>query len=294
MRLKVPAWLRISLEIILLAFFSVVLTVGAGIYNLAWYSPKVPAPVSPADQNLTFESTRLVTADGVKLAAWYVPRRAGTSRSAVIVLPDFTLDKGAIFPHVAFLAEQFNVLALDFRRAGESEAAPSTVAIREQLDLQAAIAWLQGRGINNIGVYGFGVGGSIALTAAARNEDVLAAVAEGAYADLREAVHAPFQPFGVAREHLINVSVWLGRTSLGLDLDDASPRQSLKEIGDKPLLVIHASGDTLVPLEQAEVLRAAIAGDPQAEFWLEADAIRGQGSAEFARRVTEFFQKHLP
>ena len=83
----------------------------------------------------------------------------------------------------------------------------------------------------------------------------------------------------------------------GIDIAANQPRKSIAQIGDRPVLLIHASGDTLIPASQAEELKQAGASDPDLELWI-VPAVGHVNSfasnrQEYLDRVEAFFSKYL-
>ncbi|MCH8748924.1 hypothetical protein IH781_04240, partial [Patescibacteria group bacterium] len=51
--------------------------------------------------------------------------------------------------------------------------------------------------------------------------------------------------------------------------------------------------DTTITFNHAQLIKASLANNWQAQFWFADNLIHGQFSQEYDRRVTEFFQQHL-
>src|SRR5438046_2249802 len=96
-----------------------------------------------------------MTDDGLKLAAWLVPRPGAP---AVILLHGYPADKADMLPIAARLAPRFTVLLLDQRYFGRSEGRLTTLGFRERRDLGRAVDFLATRGVGAVGVFGFSLG----------------------------------------------------------------------------------------------------------------------------------------
>ena len=116
------------------------------------------------------------TAEGLDLAAWYVPSRNG---AAVLSYPT---RRG--LPQARMLVRHgYGVLLLDARGYDGSEGDPNLLGWEGAKDIDAAVAWLRRRPDvteERIGGIGFSVGGETMLEAAASNTGLRAVVSEGA------------------------------------------------------------------------------------------------------------------
>ena len=149
---------------------------------LAVRPPRIAVPLAPGDFGLTVETVTIAADDGVKLAAWLLPR-AGAP--AVILLHGYPAEKADLLPIAAALAPRFTVLLLDQRYFGGSGGRATTLGLRERRDLSRAIDFLAARGFNQVGVFGLSLGGAVALLAAADDARIRAVAAYAPFADLR-------------------------------------------------------------------------------------------------------------
>ena len=111
------------------------------------------------------------------LAGWYVPSR---NRAAVLVFPGRT---GAQSHARMLIAAGYGVLLLDRRGTGESDGEPNGWGWGSELDVHAAVEFLQHRpdvDASRIGGLGLSVGGELLLQAAAEHDGLRAVVSEGA------------------------------------------------------------------------------------------------------------------
>src|SRR3970040_1993558 len=82
------------------------------------------------------------------------------------------------------LHEDFNLLLFDFRYLGKSDGSYSSAGAKEVEDLLAAIRFLKGRGIKKVGVWGFSMGGAVALMAIEKAPEIRAVISEPSIARL--------------------------------------------------------------------------------------------------------------
>src|SRR5262249_56580546 len=86
----------------------------------------------PGDFGRTAETVTIAADDGVKLAAWLVPR-AGAP--AIVLLHGYPAEKADLLPIAAALARHFTVLLLDQRYFGQSGGRPPTARLRRRRPL---------------------------------------------------------------------------------------------------------------------------------------------------------------
>lgn len=150
--------------------------------------PVAPGGPTPADVGLVAEDVTLTTADGVRLAAWYLPPARADRPSAVEPTPAVVLLHGSgstrssVLEHAAVLVGcGYGVLALDARGHGDSAGLPMEIGWFADADVRAGVDALAARDeVEGIGLVGLSMGGEEALTEAATDPRVGVVVAEGA------------------------------------------------------------------------------------------------------------------
>lgn len=278
-------------DLALSVFVPAVFMVALGVFQ-SMFPERLYSNGLPSDFDMPFEDVTLTTADGLKLAAWYVPSKDGDNSSAVLVLHGYPADKGDLLDRSSFLSGSHALLYVDFRYFGKSEGKYTTVGIREVEDALAGIAELRRRGADRIGIYGFSLGGSVALQALDRSDEVTAVVAEAPYANIRAIAEEPYKYLGPLKVPLAAVTAFVARVITGVDTYEVSPLAAAERTV-KPVLLIHSRADEVVPFKNAELLRNALARDPEAQFLFFDDLSHGAASAEFASDVKGFFDVHL-
>jgi uncharacterized protein len=273
-----------ALGAVLIAYW---LLVPVAIAILATHRPR--ADVARAVLGRAYEEVTIRTADGLDLAAWYIPSRNG---AAVISYPT----RQGRLSHARMLARHgYGVLLVDARGYDESEGNPNFLGWDGEKDIDAAVSWLVHRPDvrhGQIGGIGFSVGGEVMLGAAASNSSLRAVVSEGA---------------GVrsVREHLLRgPRGWFSlpeaavQTAAVAVMSGEPPPSSLGDvvsrIAPRPALLIYAGqgagGEELNP----DYYRAA--SNPKL-LWKIAEARHVGGfdarPNEYERRVVGFFEHTL-
>ena len=252
--------------------------------------PKIISSLTPRNLKMGYEDVSFRTAEGLTLRGWHIPSARSTEKSLVL-LHGYPADKGDILPALAFLHQDFNLLLFDFRYLGKSAGSYSTAGAKEVEDLLAAIRFLKTRGVKEVGVWGFSMGGAVALMTLARAPEIRAVIAESSYASLArmafELFRIPLANYPIA----YLVGFW-AKLFLGIDLRDVSPAERVRN-ATIPILLIHSSDDVVIPFSHAQSLREALANNPRAEFWFHEGFAHGQLGAEYQSRVENFFHKNL-
>jgi uncharacterized protein len=173
-------WWVAAVPLLVTASFLVLWTVGQGV---AAALPAHPAlgPRTPDDVGLSYRSVTVSTADGVTLAAWWVP---GHNGAAVVLQHGAGSTRTAVLDHAEVLARHgFGVLLVDARGHGESGGRGMDFGWYGERDAAAAVDFLSRQPSvdpRRIGLVGLSMGGEEAIGAAGVDPRIRAVVAEGA------------------------------------------------------------------------------------------------------------------
>lgn len=251
---------------------------------------------TPASMGLRSEDVTVRTADGVRLAAWYVP---STNGAAVVLCHGSGSARSDLLEHAAALAGQgFGVLLLDARGHGGSEGRPMEFGWYGDLDLRAGVDLLSARPDvkdGRIGVVGLSMGGEEAIGALGSDPRVRAAVAEGATNRVAGDKAWLSEELG-ARGRLQQLLDGLTYGVADL-LTPASPpptlRASAAAAAPRPLLLV-ASAETA---DEVSAARFIAAGSPSSvTVWLAPGGHTGAlaaAPAEWGRRIGSFLDGAL-
>lgn len=268
----------------LLAIYWVLLPLGMSVF--ATHRPQVPP--SASDVPLGHENVVVTTADGLDLAAWYIPSKNG---AAVITFPrEWTTS------HAAMLARHgYGVLMLDPRGYGESEGDPNAYGWGNTEDIAAAVAYLASRpdvSQGSIGGLGLSMGGEQMIEAAAGNRGLRAVVSEGAgERSVRESMMRGLKG-------ALAIPAMAVQTGAVVVLSGHTPPPSLEtligQIAPRPVFLIfstHGGGG-----EELNPAYFAAANEPK-QLWEIPEAGHTAGISaepeEYERRVIGFFDQWL-
>lgn len=277
----------IRIVIIALGFFFVTSLWG---FYISIRPPKIVSSLTPKNLQLDYENVWFKTSDGLTLSGWFVPSKTETKKT-LILLHGYPADKGDILPALSFLHKDYNLLLFDFRYLGESEGKYSTAGAKEVKDLLAAIQFLKSKAIEEVGVWGFSMGGAVALMSIKKAPEIKAVVSEASYASLAQMAAELFKIPGLRYPLAYLIGLWT-KIFLGIDISNISPVKAVQNT-TIPLLLIHSSTDAVIPFSHARILQKALEGNPRAEFWFHTGLAHGELDTEYQKRVADFFQRHL-
>ena len=257
---------------------------------------KIPSE-TPSFRGMPFEDVRVTTADGLRLNGWFIP--ASTS-ATVMVLHGYKDSRSSMLGVAEILHRHgYQVLMASLRGHDLNDGEQVSFGLREMRDLDAFYEYLRARrGVDpqRIGIFGVSMGGTISIGFAARNPLIRAVVSDGAFSSVSDTVGTsvkfftglpsfPFAPF---------IVFWTER-ELGGSVHDIDAKNWIPMIAPRPVLLLQGGADKVVSPESGAKLFEA-AREPK-ELWFEPDVGHAeflkQKPAEFEKRVTGFYSKHL-
>ena len=247
----------------------------AGVYALQRHLLYFPDTHRPDPTRLNLSSMReieIVTADGLRLLAWYVPAQA--DRRVIVYFHGNggnIANRGDRLRH--FADGRFGVLLLEYRGYGGNLGSPTEDGLFA--DARAALDFLnsQGVGADRIVLYGESLGSGVAVRMASE-QPVALLLLEAPYASIAAVArwHYPFLP---------------------VDLILKDRFDSLSRIGavKSPILVLQGGRDNVIPAESGRELFAA-APEPK-EIWVAPDGGHNDLASFGALAVADdFIRRH--
>ena len=233
-------------------------------------------------------------------------------RGLVLFCHELSADKWSAMKYCEGLWNAgFDILALDFRSHGQSEADTRTgpmhwLTTNEVIDVQAALRFIADHPDLSqlpLGLFGVSRGGGAALVAGALDERVQAVCTDGAYT-----THSMTRLY--ARRWLtLIVPAWMARLipewHVSMTIFFASRwsewrrccryvtlEKSLPQLKDRPVLLINGKRDTYVLPEIARSIYDSIGGEERS-LWIVPDAKHNQArtlaTEHYDERLVEFF-----
>jgi fermentation-respiration switch protein FrsA (DUF1100 family) len=246
--------------------------------------------------------TEVRATDGTRIAGWYIPADGQAASGPTVVLAHANgKTKSEMLSWAEPLHATYNLVLFDFRNHGQSSGENTTLGVREQLDLEAVLDWLERtKAPSSIAVLGVSMGGVTAIDEAANDDRVSAIIIDSTHATLVSSLETQLAGRGLP---LALPGAWSilrgGLLRTGEDLSLADPVQSIGALGDRPVLIVTAGDDDVVnPGDAAELMSAA----PEDGVHVELQTCPGAGhgrsvetcSAEYAEWVLAFLQRSLP
>lgn len=227
------------------------------------HPPPPPAPATDPAQPPP-ERVHWCGPNGRKLHALWLPMRG--DRVAVL-MHGWGGNGSTLWPAAQALhAAGWSVLLPDARGHGLSEADTHSSLPRFAQDLDSAVAWVRhtgGKPQARVVLVGHSVGAAAALLSASRRSDLCAVVAVSSF-DHPEHVmrrwlrahHVPYWPLGWAVNRYVEQVI-------GHHFDDIAPLHTVAHVSC-PVLLVHGTRDTVVPLDALHALQRA---NPWADVW---------------------------
>lgn len=250
-----------------------------GLDNLArrflYYPDRLPRDLPPPSWAGNAEEVWMQCADGVRIHGLWWDEPAG---APVILFLHGNAQEVYSWSLVRMELEPlgYRTLLIDYHGYGKSEGEPNEKGL--YLDGEAALEWLQGKGVaeGDVVVFGKSLGGAVACEIA-RDRPLRALILESTFTSLASVARKLF-PF----------------LTRGVPLGERYA--SLEKIGRArcPVLVIHGDRDELIPVEEGLELYAA-APEPK-ELYLVSGAGHNDVSLvageEYTRRIGAFLEAH--
>jgi len=250
---------------------------------------------SPWEVQVAYEPVSFQTEDGITIRGWWFDQ----PHSANVVI-GCTGHRGAKHDLLGIGSGLWragnNVLLFDYRGCGESDSAPQSLAHHEVRDARAALRYAQERLPHaRIGVIGYSMGAAVSILLAAAEPTIRAVVADSSFATMRDVIAYAYQRRRLPTRPILDLTNAVTRWRYGYPFEAVRPLDAVSQIAPRPLLILHGTADTIIPVEHAHRLYAA-AGEPK-ELWIfEGAAHCGGYFADrpvYVSRVAQFFAHAL-
>ena len=255
--------------------------------------PRRKALSTPADHGMAYEDVTLTTSDGLNLAAWYVPNKAG--RGTVIYCHGHLNHRGQMLDQAAFLHENgYSGLLFDFRRHGDSEGTLTTFGYHEWRDARAALNYVvDERGEEGpVILWGISMGAATALLTAAEEPRIDAVIAESSFYAASETLRSDLnRMFGLPSVPFVFLASTITELRVGIRIDALDIGQAVSGLRDTAVLLVGGTADRRMPISINERLYDRIPG-ARKEIYVAEGATHGDvwemDRKAYAGQVLEF------
>ena len=243
---------------------------------------------TPGDLGLRYEEVQFSSADGIALLGWWL--ESPGARATVVLVHDIDGTRsdrslGLLSLQRDYLRRGLNVLAFDLRGRGESGGRHNTFGAGERADVSAALAFAEARtSALPLVLHGFGLGGALAIEAAAEGLKVDLVIADSTLTSVRAYLRRrwariPWPTFMLACR--------FSRRRFGADPDVLKPINAVAAAASVPILFIHGEADHLVPVSNSLNIAAASL-NARNSVW----RVPGAGHCTAYRRAPEAYVRH--
>lgn len=215
------------------------------------------------DYGIPSERITLQTDDSLAIAAWRT--RANDTKGTFIILsgiqnPSVT----AFFGYAKMLADNgWDSLLIEMRARSESEGDEIGLGMTEWLDVKAGIDFLsEDADVKDLPLVAMGtsMGGGTVIIAAGELPEIDAVISISAFSSFAELFVSYMEMSGIPKVISVLqtpfVNLYFG-LHFGFDALNYSPIKGIAKLEERPILIMHSTGDTQVPYSQFETLRKA-------------------------------------
>ncbi|MDD5566945.1 MAG: alpha/beta fold hydrolase [Patescibacteria group bacterium] len=255
---------------------------------------------NPSHTTLEYENVSFTSTDNVALKGWFIPAKNKVPEKpspTVIVLHGLGLSKSQSLDWSYFLANDYNLFLFDFRAHGASSGKNTTFGNKETKDVLGAIEYLKRRpdvDITRVAVYGFSMGASAGIMAAAITADIRVIIADSPYAHLSREVENLYSRYWIFQKPLAWLTGLWARFLIQTNPADVAPAESIK-LTTAPVLLMAGEDDPAGVADGAREIYANAISEG-AELWIVPgthDTLFMSYRQEFKDRIAAFLKKHL-
>lgn len=258
----------------------------------------------PSDFGIEAERISLETEDGLTLAAWRVD--AENPKAAVIIVSGFhTPSVTAFFGHAKMLRDAgYSSVLVELRGRGESQGDTLGVGTTEYMDIRAAARYIKAESpALPVVAFGFSMGGTAAIDAIGETGEIDAVIAVSAASSWPDMLTDNLYQGGIPKIACVveKPFVWLTMgIKYGFGNLHINPLDEIKKLDGRPALLMHSTGDKIVPYESFLRLTKAA---PEAETYVvEGNRHRvcrddcfldPEKDADYSGAILSFLDKHF-
>jgi fermentation-respiration switch protein FrsA (DUF1100 family) len=248
---------------------------------------------TPAAGGMAYSDVSFKTRDGLTLRGWWIP---GTRHQTIVMIHGLSNSRQEPLHKAGYLRQAgYNLLVFDLRGHGLSDGDGTTMGYREPEDARAAVAEARSLDGGPIALFGYSLGGAIAVEAGAVNPDVNAVIEDSGFSSVgdvfvarfSEVTHLPDLPWAAPL-------LAFGQADIGLSLWQVRPVAAAAVL-HKPLLAIIGGADTIVPPAEGMAIFQAAPGPKKLLMIPSAGHVQAYDNANvtYEQTVLDFLARNL-
>ena len=256
-------------------------------YNLA--RPRaIRSDEHPLDYGWIYEDILIEKNNTPRLTGWFLPSLREDPSLTIILLHGYPADKGDILHRAGYLLGDFNVVLFDFRYFGSSGGYYSTLGVKEKDDLSAVLDFLEEeKEITAVGLWGYSMGGAVAILATPEEEMIKGIVVDSAYANPKDMLKRIYY-LPIVNEIFSEITLFSAGLITRTNLKTTTPESRMKDIR-VPVFLIHPRHDPVIPFNQAEKLVKAVSDKIDIKIRFLDEEIHGIYDKDIFEDIREFF-----
>lgn len=230
------------------------------------------------DYNLAARETDLKASDGVRIHIYEV--MVSEPKGVVIMLTGITGPSITHFYAEAKLVADagYASILVDARGHGKSGGDKITFSIEDVKDVDAVVEYIEGQKRYKdipVIVMGLSMGGATAINAGSTNDNIDGIIALSPFSSwtdvcVETASNSSGIPLWICNMLKPGVVVH-GLFTFGLDFFRIAPKETIKNVGDKPILIMRSIDDEIVPIENHDRIMENYTGSNLEYFVREGD-----------------------
>ena len=226
--------------------------------HLSFRAPRVIETKTPKDFGIEFEEVSIPTVSNKrtnkKLFGWLLP--VENSNKTLIILHGWGGNAEMMLPiALPFHQEGYNILLIDSRSHGKSDADTFSSLPRFAEDIDKAIDWLKQnhpKRCEKTALLGHSVGAGAVLFSASKRNDIDAIISISAFAHAQWMMQRHLASFHLP-QFLINIILRYVQWIIGLSFADFAPLSTVCSI-NTPVLIVHGKEDSVIPIDDARAI----------------------------------------
>ena len=245
--------------------------------------------ISPTDYGLQYEEVEFQSTDNneLTLRGWWIPNE---SKNTIIYLHGIDSNRAGhtseqtVPPGLEVLKHMYSmgysIFTFDLRGHGVSDTAKVGLGVKEIADIKGAINYLEStKNVEKVALYGISYGAVLAILAGNVDDNVKGIFIDSPYNMITDLItgeiprRTPIPGFiaGLLSQGIVWSSIWLE----GINLNEISPYESIKDLGYQ-VLMVHCKDDKRIPIYHSDQINA---NAPQDTLYHKFENCDGHGKA---------------